>query len=206
MDPHDHPDYGEFRARFLSYERQRRGFFDVPEVEIDLAFNGYLRSVYPEGASNREGNQSMTPGQQFGPGAGWFDWGRNEGAGNADASPMDQFMAGLGQSYGPMPEQYVPTLQTELYPPCRVPLQFRMRHQRSHGQHIAYLGNTIAATFTAKKAANEFCRAWNTMMSHLGQAAQFRTDDLVTLFSNVVVGGSGEFGVVNQFEPPMHGM
>ena len=87
-----------------------------------------------------------------------------------------------------------------------IPIPFRMRHHRiGSRQHVALLGARIVLTFVAKKACAEFCRAWNDLMSHIGQAEQFIPNDVVQAFSDVVIGGSGQFGMTNGFSPPFRG-
>ena len=87
-----------------------------------------------------------------------------------------------------------------------IPFQFRMRHVRvGSGRHDAMLGRRTMFTFANKRSCAAFCRAWNQMFSHVGSADPFIPGDCVQIFSDVLIGGSGQFGIDNEFSPPFKG-
>ena len=96
-------------------------------------------------------------------------------------------------------------VESKKFPACQVPTDWRMKHQKARGGHIAYLGKVEAAYFTRKASANAFVRAWNEMMSHLGSAADFDQLKLASLFASVINAASGQNGLTNGFTPPMNG-
>ena len=76
---------------------------------------------------------------------------------------------------------------------------------RVKGYHCVYWRTTQIATFTRKKSANLFVRTFNEALSHLGSAQTFDIPTLAGVFASVIDGGSGQWGLTNGFDPPMHG-
>jgi hypothetical protein len=95
--------------------------------------------------------------------------------------------------------------KTQLYPASRIPPAFKLTHMAVKGYHLVYWRTTQIATFTRKKSANLFCRAFNEALSHLGSAQTFDIPTLAALFAAVIDGGSGQWGLTNGFDPPLHG-
>jgi hypothetical protein len=87
-----------------------------------------------------------------------------------------------------------------------IPIPWRMRHHRAgSGLHLAMLGMRIVLTFANKRSCAAFCRDWNYTMAHIGEANEFIPQDVIQVFSDMIVGGSGQFGVDNGFTPPFKG-
>jgi hypothetical protein len=133
-------------------------------------------------ADNMQGIQDLTPDQLSGRGI----VGQNFDGPSARDLHQDDFAQNHAQTYVPVP--------------------FRMRHHRAgSGLHQALLGRVVVLTFHEKKSCAGFCRFWNMMMSHIGCADPFIPADLIQAFGNIVVAGSADIGLANEFSPPFPG-
>ena len=123
--------------------------------------------------------------------------------------PPSQLRANEIADYGDnagMPVDMEESAMKELHAQTYIPLPFRMRHVRAgSGLHLAMLGNRIVLTFTVKKSCNGFCRMWNSMFAHIGCANEFLPQDVIQVFADMLVMGSGDNGVQNGFSPVFKG-
>jgi hypothetical protein len=125
-----------------------------------------------------------------------------------DLSPQQQFAGGVqGQNFGgPTSVNLEQEQVTEYHAQTYIPHAFRMGHHRvGSGLHLAMIGRTIVLKFDQKKSCAGFCRMWNMMMAHVGCAYEFIPADVIQVFADILVGGSGPIGLQNEFSPPFRG-
>jgi len=191
MDP-----YETFRNMF--YQQ----FPQADEIALDAAWAGYSNQLSSTGNAGNPSTSLMQnwlgdnlTGVQDFSGKELARQGINEpgvptsgGGGNTMAQPLDQ-------------EDYA-VLHAKAY----IPIPFRMRHHRvGSGRHDALLGTRTVFSFAYKRSCAAFCDTWNAMFSHVGSALQFIPSDVIQAFSDMLIGGSGAFGIENGFTPPFKG-
>lgn len=207
----------DFETAFAAFSEVYLGYFNpnANRTELLSAFSEYAPQFGLPGVGgnvippdfpieNPAGGGGGAMGGIFSPMA-IAQWIRDNARGVQDLSPGQIASENVGVGGQPMPKNLNQANYDINHAKTYIPLPFRMHHVRARGIHLAMLGNRIVFKFSAKKAAAAFCRNWNATFASIGQAEEFIPQDPIQAFSDMVIGGSGQFGLDNQFSPPFRG-